>query len=314
MDLKIIQIQLIRAIRGRYTQGQVNRKLLFKHNQISKWETGTIQPSWSDFLGLCKTVKIPIEEILKKAFFVKAIEPAIELIEYLKLDMTNKELIEVLQISRQTLTKWYNGKSEPKLIHILTLLFKNNFGFYELIDSLVGGQNVPEIYQFYSNLKKQKEFLYQYPEAEILLRIFDLEQPDLSIFNKLFGISTDHRDRLIKEMISLNLIRKGKGKYHVINNNINMTGDFKKNLKTKSFWYAKNAELLLRINSVPEYSAHGHLNLSVSKSALKEIRMLYMTFFHNIKSIAMNDNAPPTEVLNFVVQILNIREFSELID
>lgn len=60
--------ELVRAVRGKLSQAQLNRKLGYETNQLYRWEAGKRSISWVNFEKLTRACKVDLRKVLKREF------------------------------------------------------------------------------------------------------------------------------------------------------------------------------------------------------------------------------------------------------
>ena len=122
INYQALQKHVVKRIRGKYSQTQINNKLKFGYNQVSKWETGRTQMSWNDFINLCHACKKDISFALAAFFgYKKSPTNHRELVEHL---LENGQKIENKAISRFKIYRWLNKESSPSWINLFTLFYQ----------------------------------------------------------------------------------------------------------------------------------------------------------------------------------------------
>ena len=96
----------IRALRAKRSQNDINRKLGFSQNIVSKWELGTRRVAFDEFLLLCKVLNIPVSKKVKHIFNFRLISgKEAELISFLVGRLNKKELSECTFFPQTELSK-----------------------------------------------------------------------------------------------------------------------------------------------------------------------------------------------------------------
>lgn len=123
-NYKKLRQELIRAIRGDKSQTFINKRLGYRSNQVAKWESGRGRILWPDFVSFCNVchfnLRQPFPFLSGKKFFHEDI-----ISNYLR-SYDKKVIIEHLNVSHATLSRWLSGALIPDLDIILRLLAFDN--------------------------------------------------------------------------------------------------------------------------------------------------------------------------------------------
>lgn len=128
LDLKLIVQAILIHFRGPLSQEAFSKKLGFNYNQYYKWEQGLKVVTWSDFVKMCKTNEIPIQNMIQSNYEIVFMSDEYQGQEVLSFflrsyfDSGLKEMSTYLNISPQRLDRYLQGKHKISLTIILKIL------------------------------------------------------------------------------------------------------------------------------------------------------------------------------------------------
>jgi len=176
MDYSQLKEELLPYLRGRVPQSEVDKKLGVNFAKTYRWESGTTHLMWADFISLCKTLKIPIDDMLKEAFtFHGDIVRSAPLVKHFTGTSTQKEISEVLQISRYTLSRWLKGTSEPTFEQMTALMDFASPDFLRFLELITGGAVLPTAKARITQQRLQMRHYASYPWLSVLLSALELK-------------------------------------------------------------------------------------------------------------------------------------------
>lgn len=176
MDYSQLKKELLPHLRGQDPQSQVDKKLGVTFAKTYRWESGTTRLMWPDFISLCKTLKIPADEMLKAAFsFHGDIKRSAPLVQHFTSTSTQKEISEVLKISRYTISRWLRGTSEPTFEQMLALMDFASPDFLHFLEMITGGTILPAAKERIPQQRLQMKHYQSYPWLSVLLSAIDLK-------------------------------------------------------------------------------------------------------------------------------------------
>jgi transcriptional regulator with XRE-family HTH domain len=176
MDYSQLKKELLPHLRGRIPQSQVDKKLGVTFTKTYRWESGTTHLMWSDFVSLCIALKIPINDFLKEAFtYHGEIKSSAPLVQHLTGTSTQKEILEVFQISRYTLSRWLSGFSEPTFEQMLALMDFGSPDFLRFLELITAGTILPSTQERTTQDRLKMKHTMSYPWLPVLLSALELK-------------------------------------------------------------------------------------------------------------------------------------------
>lgn len=144
MDYLQLKKELLPHLRGRVPQKQVDKKLGLTFAKTYRWESGQTRLKWSDFIGICQVLKVPIEDVLGKSFsFHGDVTESALLVRHFFGTSTQKEISDALKFSRFILARWLKGASEPTFEQMMALMDFASPGFLRFIELITDGTILP---------------------------------------------------------------------------------------------------------------------------------------------------------------------------
>ncbi len=321
MDYKTIQVELLRAVRGKHSQERVSRKLGFKSNPVYLWETGSRTPSWSQFIKLCRICNRDVERAVHYILgFQGNSADARELLAYL---CGTKKITEVARKtghSRFVVSAWLSGKSEPGLDVFLEIFNELQFILVEFIEVLAPTEQVPSLASVARQLKSQKNAVYAHPEIEAILCALNLEtyrklQTHVpGVIARLIGISLEHETLGIELLKSTGLIFEKDQKFIAKATQIDTQGIFSEAVKIRKYW-AKRYFEFLELHRPPEQASRsGYFLIDLSAEGEKQVLQAYQEFCFKLRVIAQNDSGQKKTVKLCNAQLIDLIELGSYLE
>ena len=175
MDFKQTSREVIRNLRGKRSQLQLSQKLGFRGNQIYRWESGQRDVAWTDFLRLSRACRKDVLQSLHRVFGPQAqIDDARALVYFLIGESTLISLSRETGISRQALSRWLKGQSEPSLAQVFLLVHHCHHVLHELLQELVEGQACPQFKLSPCGVDQKKNFITGIQESMLFCVVSSL--------------------------------------------------------------------------------------------------------------------------------------------
>ncbi|HWP08947.1 MAG TPA: DUF4423 domain-containing protein [Polyangiaceae bacterium] len=310
--------ELIRALRGKRSQGFVNRRLGCSSNVLHAWEHGRRQPSASDFFKLARIAKLDVTGVLRR-FAEAGPAPSAEhrpfrlatWLRRLSHERTQAELSRLLGRSRNTVARWLDGTTEPRLPDLLHFIEATTQRLADFLAAFVDPRTLPSFRESYLDLERQRHIAYAMPWAHAVLRALELDayrrlaahQP--GFIARQIGIDAELEGGCLKALAAAGQIVRRAGKWRVrrvlaVDTRENPEG----NMLLKRHW-AKVA--LERIGPATlETGALFSYNLfAISDEGLEQIRAAHLQYFERLRSIVA-ECRNPTRLALANVQLLTL--------
>jgi transcriptional regulator with XRE-family HTH domain len=310
--------ELVRALRGKRSQGFVNRRLGCSSNALHAWERGTRQPCATDFLRLARLANVDVDAVLRR-FSVQAVSspnahamrlpPVATWIARLSHDRTQSELARQLGRARNTIARWLDGTTEPRLPDLLRFVEVTTQRLVEFVAAFVDPQALPSLRGTYRDLERQRHLAYAMPWAHAVLRALELDayaklpQHEAGFLARQIGISPELETECLRALAAAGqIVRRGR-KWRVRRIiAVDTRENADANLLLKRHWAGVGLERL-----GPAALEQGNLfsyNLfAISEEGLEQIREAHLQYFERLRSIVA-ECRHPTRLALANVQLL----------
>lgn len=324
IDYALLVKEVLRDLRGKKSQGQINNRFGFDYNKVAKWENGELSISWTEFLQYATP---PEEDENKRithylSYYLGYSGSAKELTELLKHLIAKLPLEQValtINCSKATLYRWLKGETEPSLDYIFKILFLVDNNFLKFISTFSDPNNLSALEGF-RNQEKSKDVFRNYPLIGAILRVLELEQygkmpehVEGFIASKL-NITQAEESFLLTLMMEHQLIDFKDQKYVCLSKAFYVSGNKQAQLKTKLFWQDKSREILNRVYHEPGPGEGDHLwgyNVFASNAKTRLlIRERIKGFYGEVMGIVSSEinKEDITDVILFSVGLQSVIE------
>jgi len=313
-DFQKLKIELLKTIRGRTSQNRLSIKLKFTFNQVSRWENGTRQLLWPDFVKICKTCNVDLSGALKRVFiYHKSVDNYSSLISHLTSDKNITEIAKTIKISRFTIRRWLEGISSPSFEEVMMLIDYFHASVIEFIDDLVGAEKINILKKEYNTIKKIKEFIFKYPFAPAVVLCLQLEEyKNLSTHKKKYisnkiNITEEEEDKVLGGLLDLGVIGKDGNKYTILReNHLNLKNSFKESTLIKRYWIKRADKKLQKMDSPTLEDKFSYLLFNANKEQLKIIHEKYVDFYVSVLEMVQKNDTPSNNAMVMNLQIFKL--------
>ncbi|MFL5814057.1 MAG: helix-turn-helix domain-containing protein [Bdellovibrionia bacterium] len=144
IDFATTSRQILQAMRGELSQRQLSDKLGFTFNQVGKWESGATQLKWDDFLRICKTLGISIEN----SFWHGYLTPEPELTPLSTLRILSHYFAAGTSLNKQmhkSMERWLSGKAVPDFAEVLKFMSNRMALMLTWLSEIVDCSKIPSL-------------------------------------------------------------------------------------------------------------------------------------------------------------------------
>ena len=320
MNVKKLRCELIRALRGDRSQGQLSQRLKIGFNKVYKWEKGTASISWSEFLVLAKLCKCDVSQAIQGSYLYRGkIDNAANLvIGLLGTDQVNT-------ISKRTgfgtgmVRRWLKGTSEPSLDVILSIMHRTQVTLVEFLTQLVDIESLPSLRKEYDLIMQTKQifrsnlFLEAVACALNLQEYADAPKHPTGLIAKKLGISVSEEEAYLKLLLQCEVIEFDGKKYHHRPGLLDLTSqDTKIRIEMRKFWLKKSLDLVTPLKAPPKEGMMHWAVAAVSEETGKLMTEAQKRFHHEIQLLMRTDPRPKNTIRLLCVQLLDIPELADL--
>jgi len=219
MDHKLLRKEILTALRGSRSQMQLSLRMRYGFNQVYRWESGTTRFLWSDFVRVCRTLKIDLAEPLQRVLlYLDKPEDGAALVRHLVSGTNLGVTAKGIAVSRFKLRRWASGESEVPFDQILALLQTTDslLGFLQEIVPLA---KLPSVAGQAQLRQEIAQALLQYPFLGGVMILLETEAYTQLQSHKegwmaaRMGISLVEERESLARAEDLGLIRSSGGKY-----------------------------------------------------------------------------------------------------
>jgi len=209
-----IRMELIKAIRGKRTQGQVSRKLGFRANQVYRWEAGVQSVGWKEFAVFCRICDVDLRaacrDLLKfEGNPARSRELAAHFVGSAKISQFSVKM----GLSRFKVTRWLSGQSDFTLDEVLELIERSQNGLFDFVHHLTRGAGIPRFKREFEAKRQYSALLKLQPWCSTVRVCLDMaEYQALPRHKRGFiaaktGINPDQEDQLIQSLVAAGALR-----------------------------------------------------------------------------------------------------------
>lgn len=320
LDYTQIRTELIRAIRGKYSQERVSQKMGFRSNPVYRWENKLSLVDWQFFLKLCKVTNRDITKALRYILGYNG-DPLdnAELLYHIFGTKKISEISKKTQVSRYMVANWIRGKSPMDLDFILRVLHEFQFILIEFIEVLVPMEKIPSLKPVSDILSEQKNAIYDHPEVEAVLCALtlnfyqNLKAHERGVIAKKIGISIEQEDRAIEILKRIGLIFEIGKKLRVPTTQLDTQGSFAGAVRIRKYWAQIYENYLNRV-APPEgtQSKTGYFLIDLSEEGEQQVLEAYLDFCFRLRAIAKQDHGTKKTVKYCSALLLDLPEYAKL--
>jgi transcriptional regulator with XRE-family HTH domain len=316
-DYSLLSRQIVKCLRGKHSQEKLNRKLASLSNQIARWESGHAKISWSSFCELCKSCRVPLQEVaFKTLFYDQPVSKEKNLIHYLRLGYSQADLSQKLEISKSQVSKILAGKNRVSLELILRFIDVSPYDLADFVSKLTAPQIPPLIAEENARLEKEKSLHFEKPWIAPLLLFLNCKDykslpthSDLFLSEKL-RVREEDIKTAVQELYDLELISRQEGQYVPLTTHLNTSGSFDGNRNIRRFWWARSLSHLEKVEP-GQNNFYGYKVFNVANEEMKrKFEELYFKFYSDLDALIKNQNK--SELESVYLLTMNLVDISDM--
>jgi DNA-binding transcriptional regulator YiaG len=323
MDHDGVAADLLRNLRGKRSQTAFSRHLGYKCNVLYTWESGRRWPTVETFFRVLTKSKVDWPEQLrlflggdpswlpKKA--TAEVEWLVPFLHELRGSVSVVEVARRMKTHRATVSRWLNGKAQPRLPELLHLIDVMSERLLDFLALFVDPEALITCRKEWRELCAQREVAYHLPWSHAVMRVLELSdyralgkhQPGF-IGTKL-GIASELEVLCLERLAAAGLIVKKSGLWVVVQV---LTVDTRARPDAgralKAHWSQVGLERLgpLEPNKMDLFS----YNLfAVSEQDWLRIRERHIAYFQELRAIVAQ-SMPAERVVLVNLQLLRLDE------
>lgn len=317
MDHETLSAELVRALRGRRSQGATNRRLGRSSNVSHTWERGTRAPRASDFFKLARFSGVEVDAVLER------FAPRVRIgsaradkrralaawLAALAGDRSQRELAAKIGRDRNTVARWLEGSTEPRLPDLLRFVGATTQRLLDFAAAFADPQALPSLREAHADLERQRHLAYELPWAHAVLRLLELhayaELPTHvpGFIAGRIGISLELEAECLGALARAGQIYKRRGKWRVRRVlTVDTRDDPEGNLRLKRHW---SEVALARIGgpAIEAGSLFSYNLFAISDEGFSAIRQAHLQYFERLRTI-VSECRHPTRLALANVQLV----------
>ena len=305
--------RLLKKLRGKLSQEQMNRKLRCPSNQVSRWESGHSQISWDEFMRFCMAARVPIEKTL--TYFFKGhhgVLTASKILTSLSGNLAPKNIAAQSGFSYAKIRRWGIGETEPSLMEFLQFIYQMNSSLLiELLVQLKVLSLFPALAEEHQKMIRWKKEYYRDPRLQLVLYAFELKPYRLAkkhvngFLSATLGISPREEDALIQKALTLGWLNQDPVSKKYVPLNVKWTS-FSNNeeaIKVREYWTLEGIKKLQRKKTQQTEDVFGNVVLRLT---LKQKQELTSRLLDIISDFSEKNSEGSSEL----IQVFGVQLFS----
>jgi transcriptional regulator with XRE-family HTH domain len=317
MDHDALSSELVRALRGRRSQGATNRRLGRSSNVAHTWERGTRAPSASDFLKLARLAGVDVDRVLAGMSPLGSAGGGAQRrqlstwLDALAAGRSQRELAAKVGRDRNTVARWLEGVTEPRLPDLLRFVEATTQRMLDFVAAFAEPSTLPSLRAAYADLERQRRVAYDLPWAHAVLRLLELrtyaelDEHVPGFIGERIGISRELEEECLSALALAGQIYKRRSKWRVRRVlTVDTREDPEANLRLKRHW-SEVALGRIGAGSAAAGSLFSYNLFAISDEGLEAIREAHLEYFERLRSI-VSECKHPTRLALANVQLLRL--------
>ncbi len=186
VDVRALAADWLRSLRGRRSQVAFSRRFGYRSNIAYRWESARCFPSASGTLRMVSALGGDVGESISRFYrstppWLSEADPCTvvgvaRLLQDLRGGATVVELSRRTGFSRFALTRWLNGKADPTLPELLTLIELFSRRMLDFIAAFTDPDALPTARTPWRLLQRARQAAYAEPWSHAVLRALELDE------------------------------------------------------------------------------------------------------------------------------------------
>jgi len=313
-----VAADLVRALRGRWTQAEFSRRLGYRSNIVHRWESGKCWPTAAVFLRACLRSRPAIAGCFERFFgrrpewtdgrtpFTRA-----SIAAFLRELRGKTPLVEVAARSgfnRYSVGRWLRGSAEPKLPELLGMIEALSRRALDFIAQLTDPGAMATVAGSWQKLERARAAAYDMPWSHAVLRALELEgyrrcrgSGERWLASRL-GVEVAEVERAIELLASTGQIGRIRGKWRLDQSlAVETSRDPGRSRELKAVW----ADVAVRRLRAGNPGSYGYSLFAVSQSDMRRLRALHLDYVRAMQSV-IAASAPGECVGLYCAQLLDL--------
>lgn len=259
-DYRKLTEEIIRVLRGEFSQRQFSELLGYSFNQVGKWESSATHLKWESFINMAHVLKIPIEKHFQTIFWTFEGEFTIKSSIQILAKQLNTNTIEG-QTLQDTVERWLVGVNGPDFSEVLRVIDSKPSLLIGWLALFIDCDLLTTLQPRYQQWLSEIDTIMNYPECIYINAALELQAyKDLPIHDDQFLIEHAACTREnVKQILSL-LKEKGA---------VSFDGKKYHPLRLFEFSFSPNPKLRSITKFSTELAASRYSNIPAKNSSTK---------------------------------------------
>lgn len=316
MDFLAVTTQLVRALRGPRSQAACNRRLGYTSNVLHAWETGARKPTMSDLWRLAGLARVDVEAALRSILRKSDVDLAPESrvggtsgidgrawLSELTTGWSAVELARELDCNRNTVARWFQGQTEPKVHQVLRLVQLTTQRLLDFIAQFVPLTEIPALARSAEDLRRQRLLAYEMPWAHAVLRALEIQdyrqlsQHEPGFIAARLGLSLEQETAALSALSLAKQIRKSGGLWRPtrvlsVDTSVLRAAD----VDLKRYW-AELGSQRVSAQALEHGALFSYNVFSISDEGYQQIRRAHLEYYDRLRAIVADHQGPTRVVL-----------------
>jgi len=287
-DLNVVQ--LLKCLRGKVSQTELNTALGLPINTVNKWENSKKNIKWNEFLKLCEWRQVDLASILdRRVRYRWGLSSHQGLLKHLTQGDSITSIANECGLSYNIVYGWFHKERSPLLVHFLRILKQYSSTsythFYNEIYELCGEDNIH---------KDARSLIYSQPRSILLLELLELKkyvhavESDLEQISNISKIPAFQIKSLLEEFLAIGYLKKINNFITTRKESIFLATQKREFVLLVKYWFQD----LIRKSFLCKEKNSTFLSFGVYRfkdENLDELRKLTYNYLQSIEKIAESD-------------------------
>ncbi|MDP2308784.1 MAG: DUF4423 domain-containing protein [Pseudomonadota bacterium] len=314
MDHELLARELIRSLRGTRSQNAFSRRLGYRSNVVSTWESGRRWPTASETLRVAARAGVDLPAAFAR-FYRTAPEwladgdyGSVEFVSRFLRDQKGQTATLVVAtragVNRFSVARWLAGQSEPRLPDFLRMVEAVSLRLLDLLAVLVDPASLPAAREPWARREAQRSVAIEEPWTQAVLRVLEVGGLDGSVSGVAarLRLPIDVVTRCLAALERAGQVRRSRGRWkpvEVVAVDTRRTEETARRLK--GFWARVGLE---RLEAGGE-GAFAYNVFAVSEDQLRRLKELQDGYYRAVRSLVAED-APAECVALLNLQLVRL--------
>lgn len=298
MEYEALSQEIMRALRGRRSQGAFARRLGYRSNVAYAWESGRNYPTAADALRAAartgRDVRAALERFLHPplpwldGLVPESPEAVAALLRELRGQAPIGQLAEASGLSRFAVSRFLKQIAEPRLPDFFRLIAASTLRLLDFVSAFVDPATLPSTSAAWAQLQAARHAAYEMPLSHLVLRALEiadyraLPRHEPGWIAARVGITEAEERRYLDALLEARQIVEDCGRYRIVEaQTVDTRHDPERAVRLRHFW----SELAIaRVNDATG-SVHSYNLAGVSEADWERLRDLYRAHFRQVRTI-----------------------------